>query len=60
MTENVTSYKTPTIDELFKQEEKFGRREFGEKYKFLFYNEEFNPEIMHEIEYESDSSEQRI
>ncbi len=57
LTENVTSYKTPTIDELFKQEEKFGRREFGEKYKFLFYNEEFNPEIMHEIEYESDSSD---
>ena len=57
LTENVTSYKSPTINELFKLDEKLGIHEFGEKYKFMLENEEsFNPDTLHEIEYESDSS----
>ena len=28
LTDNATNYHTQTIDELFKQEEKFGKREF--------------------------------
>ena len=60
LTENVTSYKSPTINELFKLDEKLGIHEFGANYKFMIDNEEFNPEIMHEIECESDSSEKEI
>ena len=61
LTDNATNYQTQTIDELFKQEEKFGKREFEEKYKFMFFNDEiFNDHRMHEIEYESDSSEKEI
>ena len=60
LTENATSYKTASVDELFKQDMKLENYEFGANYKFMIDNEEFNPEIMHEIEYESDSSEQRI
>ena len=61
MSDNATNYKSSTIDELFKQEEKFGKREFEEKYKFMFFNDEiFNDHRMHEIEYESDSSEKEI
>ena len=61
MSDNATNYKSSTIDELFKQEEKFGKREFKEKYKFMFFNDEiFNAQRMHEIEYESDSSEKEI
>ena len=61
MSDNATNYKSSTIDELFKQEEKFGKREFKEKYKFMFFNDEiFNDHRMHEIEYESDSSEKEI
>ena len=31
LTENVTSYKSPTINELFKLDEKLGIHEFGGK-----------------------------
>ena len=58
---NTTSYKSSTIDELFKLNEKLGTHEFGEKYKFMFFNDEiFNAQRMDEIEYESDSSEKEF
>ena len=58
---NATSDKSSTIYELIKLNEKLGIHEFGEKYKFMFSNDEiFNAQSMHAIEYESDSSEKYI
>ncbi len=55
LTDNATSNKSPTIDELFKQEEKY---EFDEKYKFIFSNDEIlDAQRMQEIESYSDSIE---
>ena len=58
---NATSDKSSTIYELIKLNEKLGIHEFGEKYKFMFSNDEiFNAQSMHAIEYESDSSEKEF